>query len=216
MNIKINRILRAFIKKVVKVPKETCYNEFMTKIVEALKNTKTFDELATVLGDATKQKDGLKEIGPALFKHEDFVVETFRVEVGLRHESNLKLLNGLKMKIVPQHIETITKDYSVVVITKMPGTKNSELTQIWKNGYEGYYRLSKKAKLKAYRDLQKLTKAGYVDDGLIRSGTLWFYAPDDNTLMLPVWGSLRKIQPGESQKTIMEEYYRQLFKWDIY
>jgi hypothetical protein len=59
--------------------------------------------------------------------------------------------------------------------------------------------------------MQKLTNAGYVDDKILRSNELWFYAPDNNTIMLPSWDSLRKIQPDESQEEIMQKYYDILF-----
>jgi hypothetical protein len=188
---------------------ESGYNEFMQKAVESLKNTKTSDEAVKFLINSTKQEKGFKEIGGVLFKHEDFAIQTLLTRFNQEYDKNLKLLKGLELKIVPQHIETFEKGDRIFIITKVPGTKNSELAELWKGGYK---RVSKEAKLEAYKDLQKLTKAGYVDDQILRSNMLWFYAPDNNTVMLPVWDCLRKIQPDESQEAIIERYHNILFR----
>jgi hypothetical protein len=185
------------------------YNEFMQKAVGTLKTIKTSGDVRTFLANSSEQENGFKQIGGVLFKHKDFAIQYFLTQFGQRCDSNLRLLKELKLKIVPQHIETVVKDNVMLIITKVTGTKNSELTELWRGGYE---RVSKEALQDAYRDLQKLTEADYVDDKILRSNECWFYAPDNNTVMLPVWDCLRKIQPEESKDKILEKYHRILFK----
>jgi hypothetical protein len=185
------------------------YNEFMQKAVETLKSAKTYNEANAFLINSSKQGNGFKQIRGVLFKHEDFAIQHMLTKYGQEYDINLRLLKELKLKIVPQHIETIIKGNEMYVITKVPGTKNSELTELWKGGYE---RVSKEALRDAYRDLQKLTEADYVDAKILRSHERWFYAPDNNTVLLPVWDCLRKIQPEESKDKILEKFHRILFK----
>ena len=57
--------------------------------------------------------------------------------------------------------------------------------------------------------MQKLTKEGYIDSQNLRAGN-WFYTPE-NKILLPNWQNLRKIQPDESQKEILDTYYKIIF-----
>ena len=108
---------------------------------------------------------------------------------------------------MPRHIETIDKDNSAFVITQINDSETGHIIPYLKGGS---YKVSKEAKLKAYRDLQTLTKAGLIDDKYKKSAT-WYFTPNGE-ICLPDWQGLRKIRPDESQKEIMETYYNILFQ----
>ena len=70
--------------------------------------------------------------------------------------------------------------------------------------------VSKESKLAAYKDLQKLTRSGYIDDKIAYSDNLWFVTPDNFKIMLPSFETLRNLKTGEN-KIAMQRYYIIIF-----
>ena len=185
------------------------YDDFMRTLVDKIKSAVNYKEAEQLLIKTSQDTDSLSMHNGVLFKHDDYAIQVLFKSFGEQYDKKLKLLSKLDLSIVPKRIESIDKDVDMFIVSKIPGTKNGELKPLWDGGYQC---VSKEAKLTAYRDLQKLTKAGFVDDTILNSNELWFYSPE-NKIVLPEWRGLRKIQPQESRKDIMEKYYNILFRW---
>ena len=63
----------------------------------------------------------------------------------------------------------------------------------------------------AFQDLQKLTKAGLVDDNVLRSNEMW-YVNSENKIIIPVFEKLRPITLQDNPTEIQEKYYNILFR----
>lgn len=180
-------------------------DEFMTSLITKIKDAKSAEQADKLLIDMSEQNE-LETIDYTIFKHGDYHITTCLSHFGQPVVNNLKRLQDLNLNIVPEFISTINKNDGLYIITRFPGTKNGNLKPFYDNGAE---KVSKEAKLDAYHDMQKLTKAGFIDSQHLKSNS-WFYTPE-NTIILPNWQNLRKIQPDESQKEILDTYYKILF-----
>lgn len=180
-------------------------DEFMNTLVTKIKDAKSSDEADKLLLDMGNNNE-LEMIDYTMFKHDDYHVETMLNCFGEPVANNLKTLKKLNLNCVPELVETIKKDNGLYLITKMSGTKDGNIKPYF---LDGASKVSKEAKLDAYHDMQKLTKSGYIDSQNLKANN-WYYTPE-NKIMLPNWQNLRKIQPDESQKEILETYYKILF-----
>ena len=181
------------------------YDEFMDKFVDKIKSLNTSKEVEKFLYETSQNNSEFEMINQVLYKHKDFYITDIFSTFGKPVEERLKTLNDMQLCVAPQLLETIEKDNTTFLITRIPGTKNGHLEPIWSNKHTA----SKTARLLAYQDMQKLTKAGYVDDGVLRGN--WYTTPEGNVVS-PEWSRLRKIQPEESQQEIMEQYYNCLLR----
>ena len=182
------------------------YDEYMHNLIANIREKESSKEVEKTLSDISKQSEELEEIEPVLYKHGDTYVTVLFEYYGLPFVENLKTLNKLGVESAPQYIETVNKNGTMFVVTKQKGTKNGNIEPFFMNKNK----VSKEEKLKTFHELQKLTKAGYIDNGILRAGN-WYVTPE-NTIALPVWQNLRKIQPNESQQEIIQQYYDILFK----
>lgn len=180
-------------------------DKFMTSLIAKIEDAKSSEQADKLLLDMSEQNN-LETVDYTMFKHGDYHIETYLNHFGKPVADNLKKLQNLNLNIVPELVSTINKDDGLYIITKLSGTKNGNLKPYFVDGAE---KVSKEAKLDAYRDMQKLTKEGYIDSQNLRAGN-WFYTPE-NKILLPNWQNLRKIQPNESQKEILDTYYKIIF-----
>ena len=184
----------------------SCDNAFMLEIIASLKNAKTAKEATRILFDEA-QNGNFEVINGVLFKHEDYAIQNMLTMYGQKHADNLKKLSELQLSIVPEYIDSFTKEHEIFIITKVPGAKTGKLSPFNKE----YDKISTESLRQAFKDFQKLTKAGLVDAGIANSTRNWFVTPDDNKVMLPVWRNLQPIQDSERTATL-EEYYQKLFR----
>lgn len=182
------------------------YDDFMLEIVKKIK-TYDIDTLTKTL--ITKIKLGeLEQVNGNFYKYKDFHILELLQKDGINYSNKLKTLNKLNLSITQKHIETIDKGNRVYIITQIPGTEKSELIPLWKRGTQN---LSKENKLEAFKDLQKLTKAGYVDDNILHSNENW-YVNSENKIIIPTFKHLRPMTPNDNPQRIIEKYYNILFK----
>lgn len=182
------------------------YDEFMKDIVERIKFYDV-DTLTKTL--MTMIKTGkLEQVSGNFYKYKDFHVLELLKREGVDYSNKLKTLEKLDLGITQKHIETIDKDGRVFIITQIPGTEFSNLTPLWKVGNQV---VSQEDKLAAFKDLQKLTKAGYVDDKVLHSNEMW-YVNSENKIVIPVFERLRPITEQDNPREIIERYHKILFK----
>ena len=212
---KFNNIDKNFLEQLnlAKVPEksamnslEVVYDDFMNSIVERIKfyDINTLSEtLMTMVGMGK-----LEQVSGNFYKYKDFHILELLKKDGIDYSKKLQILDELKLGITQKYIQTIDKDGSVYIITKIPGTEKGNLTPLWKYGAQN---ISKEDKLAAFKDLQKLTKAGFIDDKVANSNSLWF-VNSDKKIIIPNFEYLRPINANESKKEIVEKYYNILFK----
>lgn len=181
-------------------------DEFMKALIKKIKDSSSAKEVDKMLLDISKNPEELEMFDYILFKHKDYNILTCMNHVGETIIKNLKTLEKLELSCVPDLVTSINKDNSLYIIMRHKGTQTGKLKPYFVDGTE---KVATDAKLKAYMDLQKLTKAGLVDEQNLRAGN-WFYTPE-NKIFLPNWNSLRTIRPDESQKGIIEQYYNIIF-----
>jgi hypothetical protein len=182
------------------------YDDFMRGIAERIK-TYDIDTLTQTIMTMIKMGN-LEQIGGNFYKYKDFHILELLKRDGADYSNKLKTLDKLNLDITQKHIETIDKDGSVYIITQIPGTEKSNLTPLWEFGTQN---VSKENRIKAFHDLQKLTKAGHTDDTISSSNKMW-YVNSKNKIIIPVFEHLRPINKNENPKEIIEKYYNILFK----
>lgn len=180
---------------------------FLESLINEMKEAKTSKDVIKLLFDKVHNTDQLKEFNGIRFQHKAYNIENFYKADGAPYERNLKTLNDLDLSIVPKHIDTIEKDGEYFVITKLPQTETGEIIQL----RAGTKDVSKEQKIDAYNDLQKLTKAGYVDDNVLNSDRNWFCSKDKHNIIIPDWSKLRPITSSDSTQSILTNYYNKLF-----
>ena len=182
------------------------YDDFMKNIVERIRfydNETLTESLMTMI-----KRGDIEQVGGNFYKYKNFhILELFKKD-GNNYSQKLKTLDKLDLSITPKLVETIDKEKNVYIITQIQGTEKSNLTPLWKIGNQN---ISKENKLIAFKDLQKLTKAGFVDDRIAGSNELW-YVNSDNKIILPNFDRLRPITPTDKPRKIIESYYNILFK----
>jgi hypothetical protein len=182
------------------------YDDFMKSIVNKIKTCDS-EVLTQTMTNLTRNGE-IEQISGNFYKYKDFhILELFKKD-GNEYTKKLKTLDKLNLGISQKYIETIEKDSSVFIITQIPGTEKRNLVPLWE---KGLHNISKEEKIAAFQDLQKLTKAGFIDDKVAHSSSLW-YVNENNKIIIPVFDNLRPITNGESQKDIVEKYYNILFK----
>jgi hypothetical protein len=142
-----------------------------------------------------------------LFKHGDYSIQNLLKSYGLPYAENMKRLSKLKLGITPSHVKTIVKDNEVYVVSKIPGSTSGNLIPF----NVAYPAIPRESLLAAYKDLQKVTKAGLVDDKILSSTKYWYVTPDDKRVVMPSWEATRQLHSNEG-KTVLEQFYKMLFK----
>ena len=183
------------------------YDDFMNDIIKRIKSTPDVDSITKIIMAKIRGRE-LEQVSGNFYKYKDFhILELFKHD-GITYSEKLKKLDKLNLNITQKYIETIDKDGSVYIVTQIPGTEKDNLTPIWKFGKQN---ISKENKLEAFHDLQKLTKAGLVDDNVLHSEKYW-YVNSDNKIVIPVFERLRPITSEDNIQEIMGKYYNILFK----
>ncbi len=179
-------------------------NPYISDVIDNLKKCQKAKEACKILEDAANNGDFSVKSG-VLFKHEDYTIQNMLKIYGESYKRALETVGKLGLSITPIHIETIEKENEMFIVSHLPGTKSGELIPY----SEAKNKVSKEDKLAAFKDLQKLTQEGLVDNEVL-NGKYWFVTPDTHKIMLPEWSSLRRLQPGEN-KAVLEQYYNILF-----
>ncbi len=196
-------------KKEEKMNNRLCVNNtqepYISEIIEHLNSCKDSGEALDYLFNGVEKGDFTQQNGILFINGECRIQNIFKSK-GTQYNENVKLLNKLGLSIIPKHLETVVKDSDMFIISKMNGTKSGDITPY----LTSKQKVSKEDKLAAFKDLQKLTKAGYTDDSILKSSEMWFVTPDDNKIVIPVFGALRPVRPGEN-KQILERYYQIIF-----
>lgn len=190
----------------ITLEKASQLDEFLKSLIKKIKNSATSSEVDKMLLDISKNSEELEMLDYTMFKHKDYNIISCLGHFGEPFVKNLKTLEKLDLNCVPELVTTINKDNSLYIITKHKGTLNGNLKPYFVDGTE---RVPTDAKLKTYKDLQKLTKADLVDEQNLRAKN-WFYTPE-NKIFLPNWNNLRQLRSDESPKDIIEQYYNIIF-----
>ncbi len=181
-------------------------SEFINKVVTKLQNAETTSKATSFLIDSAQRGD-FKIFEGVLFKHGDYSIQNLLKSYGLPYSDNMKRLSKLKLGIAPDYIKTVVKGNEVYVVSKISGTSSGDLIPF----NEAYPTIPRESLLSAYKDLQKVTKAGLVDDKILSSTKYWYVTPDDKRIIMPSWESTRQLHTNE-RKTILEQFYKMLFK----
>lgn len=179
--------------------------EYIVNLINRIENSNSHKEVLDVLFQSVKNQEMEIKNG-VLFKQGEYIVQNAFKNIGALYEKNLKTVNKLGLNITPKLVTTITKDNDMFLIYKIEGTKNGDLIPYSR----GKQKVSKNDKLAAYQDFQKLTKAGLIDDKIVKSPEMWYVTPDDNKIMLPSFEALRSLKPGENQSSLTK-YYNIIF-----
>lgn len=179
---------------------------FIIELINKLKEASSAYEADKILKEISEQGTELIKIDNVNFKYNDYNILTTLKDFGKTLVDNLIKLNNMQLSIVPELVSVLEKDGGLYVITKNIGTKEGMLKRYISLHSDN---ITKETKMQAYRDLQKLTKAGLIDDN-VYNGKYWYYTPE-NKILIPIWKNLRPIRPNESQKDIMQRYYSIIF-----
>lgn len=180
-------------------------DSYIGDIIKSLKESDSAANACKVLEDAVKEGNLTVKNG-VLYKHNDYTIQNMLKIYGEGYKNNLQKIDKLGLEITPEYIDTVEKQNELFIVTKLAGAANDDLIPY----RQVKDKVSDKDKLAAFKDLQKLTKAGFVDDAVL-NGNGWFVVPATNKIMLPVWQCLRPLQKHEA-KAVLEQYYNIIFK----
>lgn len=179
-------------------------SQFMVEFMTKLKEAKSSKAALEMLQEAAEKGDFDKKNG-VLFKHSDYAIQCMLESFAKPYVANMKKISALKLDSAPKLIGALDKEGLYFIVTKVPGTKTGELIP-----YERAMNLvSKEDKAIAFKDLQKVTKAGFTDNN-IANGRLWFVSPDDNKIVFPSWEALRPLDKNEGSQ-VLNNCYQILF-----
>ncbi len=179
---------------------------FLNELISKIKEASSTIEVDNLLINISRLDGKLKQIDYVNFKYNDYNILTTKKFYGEPLVKNLEKLNNLGLNIVPELVSVLEKGNGLYIITKNTGTKEGILKRYNPIASSS---ISRDAKLQAYKDMLKLTKAGFIDESVFR-GKFWYYTPE-NKILIPMWKDLRVISPTESKKEIVERYYRIIF-----
>ena len=181
------------------------YDEFMKGVVERI-NDYDIDTFTKFLMTKIKTAE-INQIDGNFYKYKSFHILELSTSVGLDYSNKLKILAKLNLTITQRYIETIEKENRVYIITQIPGTEDANLIPLWKFGKKN---LTKENKVLAYRELQKLTAGGYVDDKVLSTESMW-YVNSEHKIVIPTFANLRLLTSEDNSNKIMQLYYNLLF-----
>ncbi len=204
INITGYNFMKPFLKK-LQFNNCTAIPDSFNELIGKMENAANHNEVLDILYKNV-EKGELELKNGVLFKHGEYIIQNMFKDFGNLYEYNLKKVNNLGLDIAPEHIKTIIKDNDMFLITKIKGTKNGDLIPYCKVKEK----VSRKNKLAAFSDMQKLTKAGLADDKILHSSDIWFATPDDNRIVIPSFERLRPLSVGENQKAL-ECYHNIIF-----
>jgi len=182
------------------------YDDFMQSIVDKIK-TNDLETLKKAIYNMIETGE-LEQVSGNFYKYKNFHILELLERDGIDYSNKLKTLDKLHLGITQNYIETLENNKRIFIITQIPGTEKENLVPLWKIGIQN---VPKENRLAAFHDLQKLTKAGLIDDKVVRSNERWF-VNSDNKIIIPNFEYLRPINKNEPQKEIIEQYYNILFK----
>ena len=192
--------------KEVKIDSIKQIDTFINELIKKIQEANTCTDADKMLEDLSKEGTKLKKIDYVNFKYNNYNILTTLKDFGMPLVNNLEKLNNMQISIVPELVSVLEKDSGLYVITQNAGTKEGMLKKYRSSSSDN---ISKEAKSQAYQDMQKLTKAGLIDDN-VYNGKYWYYTPE-NKILIPIWKNLRPISSEESRKDIMERYYHIIF-----
>ena len=179
---------------------------YLSVLIGKIKEAKSSLEVDNMLINLSCTDGKLKQVDYVNFKYSDYNILATRKMYGESLVKNLEKLNNLGLSIVPELVSVLEKGSGLYIITKNAGTKDGLLKRY--NSLSSS-NISRDAKLRAYKDMLKLTKAGLIDENVFR-GKFWYYTPE-NKILIPMWKDLRPITSAEMKKDILERYYRIIF-----
>lgn len=207
---KINGVLQTkhCESKVDKVAKKhTIDNEVVKDLIAEIENAKDGKSAVEALLNAVE--DGrLEECSGNCFKNGDYYILNLFKYDALPYTDNMKRISDLQLGIAPRQAAVIAKDDEYFIVNEIKGCKSGALIPF----QEAKNKLLKEDLLAAYKDLQKVTKAGIADEFNLRSTEQWFVTPDDNRIVMPSWNRLRPLGNSDERNQTLERYYEMLFK----
>lgn len=212
MNIIINRVKEfsnfSFIKSYLSNFRIGSFNATDAEISEIIHKIKISSNHREALNFlfAKVKKGELEMKNGVLFKKGEYTIQNLFKNNGIEYERNIKKLNSLSLDIVPKHIASITKDNDMFIISKINGTKTGDIIPyIYRKE-----RVSRENKILAYKDMQKLTRAGLIDNKISNSAENWYVTPDNDRIIIPSFEALRPLDVGENRKALAN-YHRIIF-----
>lgn len=190
----------------IMTPKTYTEDGFINDVITKIQGFETADEATSFLIDSAENGNFTIQEG-VLFKHGDYTIQNLLKSYGLPYAENMKRLSKLKLSITPEHMKTIVKNNEVYIVSRIPGTSSGDLIPF----NEAYQTIPREGLLAAYKDLQKVTKAGLVDDKILSSTKYWYVTPDDKRVVMPSWESTRQLHSNES-KNVLGQFYSMLFR----
>lgn len=181
-------------------------NENIRDLFSDLKSAKNDKQAIELLLKAAE--DGkIEQISGNNFKNGNYyVLDLFKFDA-VPYAARMKKISDMNLGIAPKQVGVISKDNVYFIISKIDGCESGDLLPFLQHKD----RVPKENLLAAYKDFQKLTKAGLVDKSVARSIGQWFITPDDNKVVIPVWNELAPIDNNLERMKLMERYHNMLF-----
>ncbi len=166
------------------------------------KESRDHDEVVKILNNAVIDEK-IKKVDPIIYKTGDYLIYNLLKQ---DYPQVLKKLTEKNISIAPVFVDSVDKDNYTIMFTKIPGMNGKDLIP-YKEGKDS---LSLNAKLEAYKDIQKLLKAGLVNHEMLRTTLSWYITPETKKIIIPNWESLGIIK-DEERTPILNKFHSMLF-----
>ncbi len=180
-------------------------NEVVRGLLSDIENADSDREAVDILLNAAEEKK-VEQLSGNYFKSGNYYILNLYKFDAVPYAAKMKKLSDMKLGIVPELVSVISKDNEYFIVSKIDGCESGDLIPFNQIKDE----LPKDSMLAAYKDLQKITKAGLTDTSNTRSVANWYVAPDNNRIVLPAWNGLRPLDPV-TEKNTLGKYYQLLF-----
>ena len=178
----------------------------ISSMIDFIQGSPSYENVERYIKNAIKAGE-LEEINPITYRSGDYIVRDILRHNGENYANTLKGLTEKNIRIAPQFVEVVHFDDETILFTKIDGTGGKDLIPI----AQGYSMLSDEAKQDAYKDVQRLLKAGLVNNNMLRGDYAWYITPESKKLIIPDWKPLRPIDASEANN-ILNTVYHTLFR----
>lgn len=193
-------------QRTAKVNKKEIDNKTVNNLASKLEEAQDGIGAVEILLKAAKDGE-IEQLSGNNFKSGNYyILNLFKFDA-VPFAANMKMISDLNLGIAPEQITVIQKDNEYFIVSKIEGCESGNLIPF----QQVKTKLSKENKLAAYKDLQKLTRAGIADAKVLRSTVSWYVTPDNNRVVIPVWESLYPLNSNLERNQAMEKYYKMLF-----
>ncbi len=198
-------------------PANTTSENCLTKFLEKIKLTTSYEQFSRILEAYTKTDNNAKKIDTNLIKSGEYYIKSEFSRDSETTGQILKILHDKGITIIPEYVKTISnKNGYAVTVTKIKGAGKGELLD-----FDKYYHiLTPEAKEKAMQDIELMAKLGLINPAILKDPKGLKIVPElPYRIVCEDWSDLKTtddylmlFNPNGSVSGVLNEANQRIFK----